>query len=187
MVASKKKKKKRKATKPNNSPLSFLVGLLLYSFRSPGAAIWADSPGSLTGCLGKAYSLSAICEKLPANRMWPHRQETYIYGFLASKKKKGGKEKEDVQETERGLFVFLVALIAAQSTGNRRSEALRNVISDWLQQWRAWVIALWEQVSSECTCVAEKGQVMGKLRRISFHLACFKMLGDFRGAHRGIF
>lgn len=59
-----------------------------------------------------------------------------IFWLPKIKKKRRGKEKEDVQEAERGLFVFSVALIAAQSTGNRRGEALQNVISDWRQQWR---------------------------------------------------
>lgn len=145
---------RKKATKPNNSALSFLMSLLLYSFLSPAAAIWADpSPGPLTGCWSKAYSASAISHTSSPTG-YDHtdrRHRSHFTGVQTKrKKKKGVWANVNSPNTQQGLFVF-VLLIAAQSTGNVWAKAFQNVprnsacvvISIWLEQWRTWVILLY--------------------------------------------
>lgn len=109
-------------TKPNNSPPGFLVGpparlLLLSSFLFPPlAVIGADpSPGPYRGSWFKA--LFSISHRLHvwANRIWPHRRETYLKlhrSFLLRKLMK----RKVTRQTQTVLILFI--FVAAQSTGN---------------------------------------------------------------------
>lgn len=123
-----------KTTEPNNRPLSFLVGLLLHSYLSHCCCYWS-------------WPLTWPAHRLPvrsvfpvshwsnvwANRMWTHRQETYITFYRSSveggkkQKKKGGRTNANSPNARRELFVFVV-LIAAQSTGNVRAKVFQSAL-----------------------------------------------------------
>lgn len=66
-----------KATKPNNSPLSFLAGLLLNSFLSLHCCYWSW-PLTWPARRRLVWGIFPVSRRLNgwANRMWPHRQET---------------------------------------------------------------------------------------------------------------